>query len=387
MRVLYLAAGRDLSARDAGTTHTLNIARALSRLGVEITLASANVPEGLEGIRTVEVVLSKKERIRPSEETLEQLIELVGEFDLIQERAEESGGLGVKLAQYTETCLVLEINTPLSGHPNAFVRKLADWNLRRQARAAAAIITQTPVSRHIIETYSKAPVYVVPNAADPELFNPEAAPAALPSAAARRPVVAFAGSLRPWHGVEDLIAAGAHVMTGHRETFFLFIGGGARLGELMDSAAETLGEGNFHFTGAVAPENVPAYLAAADILVAPFSPQRDRVRKAQFDRYGMWWSPVKIFEYMAMGKPIVASAAGPVAEYISRAGVTVPPGDVIGLAHAISRLLDDPELAATLGGHARRKFLERHTWSHAAQATLAAWKDILEGRQKVSVTR
>jgi glycosyltransferase involved in cell wall biosynthesis len=363
------------------------MARALLRLGVRITLASANVPEGIEGIRTVEVRLKKRDRIRPSQDTLEQVAELVGAFDLIQERAEESGGLGVKLAQMTEKCLILEINTPLSGHANVFVRRLADWNLRRQARAATAIITQTPVSRHIIETYSQAPVYVVPNAADPEVFSPEVAPAALPVKGARRPVVAFAGSLRPWHGVEDLIAGGAHVLTAHREAFFLFVGGGTRLGELRADAKQTLGEGNFHFTGAVAPAQVPAYLAAADILVAPFSPQRDRVRKAHFEKYGMWWSPVKIFEYMAMGKPIVASAAGPVAEYISRAGITVPPGDVIGLAHAISRLLDDPELATTLGGHARRKFLERHTWSHAATATLAAWNDVLEGRQRVSVTQ
>ena len=134
------------------------------------------------------------------------------------------------------------------------------------------------------------------------------------------------------------------------------------------------------------PAEVPHYLAAADLLVAPFAPERDPIRAPQFAKHGMWWSPVKVFEYMAMGKPIVACAAGPVPEYLTQCAITVPPGEVVGLARGVTRLLEDPELAATLGQRARQRLLDNYTWHHAAEATMAAWQDMLSGRKHVSVT-
>jgi glycosyltransferase involved in cell wall biosynthesis len=136
----------------------------------------------------------------------------------------------------------------------------------------------------------------------------------------------------------------------------------------------------------VAPEEVPRYLAAADLLVAPFAPQNDPVRASHFKQYGMWWSPVKVFEYMAMGKPILASSAGVVAEYLTRAGVTVPPGDRVALARAATRLLDDPELAGALGKQARERFLSNYTWKHAAAATVEAWKESIADYSSDSAT-
>jgi len=385
MRALYLALGRNLTQPDAGSTHTVNIVKALARMGVRIILAAAETGAEIPGVKTIDVDLPKKKTMRPPADVIEWLARKSGDVDIIQERSEESGGVGLKLADVLHSPLVLEINTPLSGHPSPVIRKLADWNLRRQARQAAGIITQTPISRNIIEGYTKAPVYVVPNGADPEVFRPDAEPASsgIPG---RRRVVAFAGSMRPWHGVSVLIQAGAMVKTAVRDAFFLFVGGGEALEELKEHAANELADGDYLFTGPVDPAEVPRRLAAADLLVAPFAPDRDPVRAPQFARHDMWWSPVKIFEYMAMGKPIVASAAGPVAEYLTRSAITVPPGDPILLARAITRLLEDPQLARTLGRRARARLVKHYTWRHAAKATAAAWKDILSGPQAVSPT-
>jgi len=388
MRLLYLALGRDLRKPDAGSTHTINIVKALSKLGVKVTLAAANIGADLPGITTIDVDLPRKKTIRPPADVIDSLAREARGVDLIQERAEESGGIGVKLAEALQRHFILEINTPLSGHPSPVIRRLADWNLRRQARQASGIITQTPISRNIIESYSDKPVYVVPNGADPDLFSPEVPPAALPTGdPGRRCIVAFAGSMKPWHGVSVLVQAGAMILTAVRDAFFLFIGGGEALGELASLAERKLGEGNFHFTGPVEPAEVPGYLAASDLLVAPFAPDRDPVRAYQFARHGMWWSPVKVFEYMAMGKPIVASAAGSVPEYLTQSAIAVPPGEVVSLARGVTRLLEDPELAATLGRRARKRLVENYTWRRAAEVTVAAWNDILSGRQTLSVTR
>lgn len=385
MRIVYLALGRDLRARDAGTTHTNNIIKALHEIGIKITLIAKNTEGAPDNIRTIDCDLPKMKTFRPPADVIKDLFRKTLGADLIHERAEESGGLGVKLAGALECPLVLEVNTPLSGHPSPVVRKLADWNLRRQAKAAQGIITQTSISKHIIENYTETPVHVIPNGADGDLFNPKVEPAKLPVDIAGRSVVAFAGSLRPWHGVEGLILAGKLILTAQPKAFFLVIGGGERR-EAIEQLAEThLGRGNYHFTGEVPPAQVPGYLAVADLLAAPFAPEDDPVRASQFSRYGMWWSPVKVFEYMAMGRPIVACSAGTIAEYLTHCGIMVPAGNTVMLARAVSRLLGDQELAESLGGQARERFLSHYTWKHAAKATLTAWKEVLNGPQNASL--
>jgi glycosyltransferase involved in cell wall biosynthesis len=385
MRALYLALGRDLRSADAGATHTLSIARALAAAGAEVTVAAKAARAEEHGVRVLEAPGGRRFGIAGGGPAADALKEAAARCDIIQERAEESGGAGATLARAAGKPLVLEVNTPLSGHPKALARIAANWNLRRQARAAAAIITQTPLSKSIIERSCAPPVYVVENGADGELFRPDAAPRRIEGSEGRR-IVAFAGSMRPWHGVQDLIAAGARIVREMPEAFFLFVGGGPLEAAARGSARRALGAGSFAFTGPVAPEEVPGYLAAADALVAPFSPASDPVRAGQFARHGMWWSPVKIFEYMATGRPIVAAAAGMVGEYLAGTGLTYEPGDVEALAGTLLRVLGDEALRTQLGTAARRRLMENYTWRHAADKTLVVWRETLGGRQKVSVT-
>mgnify|MGYP001279774085 CR=1 FL=1 len=386
MKALYLALGRDLLSADAGTTHTTSIVTALASLGHEVTL----VARGADASLVAPAACVPDAPVKPTGPTAwrkaaRDLASSAGGVDVIQERAEESGGVGVALSAITAKPLVLEVNTPVSGHPNPVIRRLADWNLRRQARRAAAIITQTPLSRSIIETYTDSPVYVVPNGADPERFSPTVPPAMIAEASGRK-IVAFAGSLRTWHGVEDLIEAAGMVIARRDDVFFLFIGSGPLEERARASASRMLGQGDYLFTGAVEPSEVPAFLAAAAVLAAPFAPAKDGVRKRQFARSGMWWSPVKIFEYMAMGKPIVASAAGMVSEYAAGAALTFPPGNVSALADCICSLLDDEESARLLGKAAREKLVQHYTWRRAAEMTAAVWQQALRRGQKVSRT-
>ena len=79
-------------------------------------------------------------------------------------------------------------------------------------------------------------------------------------------------------------------------------------------------------------------------------------------------SPTKLFEYLAMGKGIVASRLGQVGEVIidGENGLLVEPGDADGLARAIERLAVDGELRSRLGAAARKTAIERYTWRHNA---------------------
>jgi glycosyltransferase involved in cell wall biosynthesis len=106
-------------------------------------------------------------------------------------------------------------------------------------------------------------------------------------------------------------------------------------------------------TGYVAHDAIPEWLAAADVVVAPYPPLPEE----------LWFSPLKLFEYMAAGKAIVASAAGQIAEVIQHGhnGLLVRPGDVAQLAEAILDLLNDPGERQRLGHNARRQAVEQHS--------------------------
>src|SRR5439155_12156466 len=110
------------------------------------------------------------------------------------------------------------------------------------------------------------------------------------------------------------------------------------------------------FTGLVPQEEGPRHLAAMDILVAPHVPNADGSR--------FFGSPTKLFEYMAMGRPIVASRLEQIGEVLEdgRTALLVPPGDEEALARALLRLVDEAGLRASLGAAARSRVVERHTW-------------------------
>jgi glycosyltransferase involved in cell wall biosynthesis len=129
--------------------------------------------------------------------------------------------------------------------------------------------------------------------------------------------------------------------------------------------------GKVIFTGAVAHERVPSLLDACDILVAPHVPLVDGS-----DFFG---SPTKIFEYMAMGKAIVASRLGQIGEVLSdgETALLVAPGNTDEIVDAIARLVDSSELRARIGSRAREVAVKNHTWAQNAQRVLDAYESWL----------
>ena len=118
------------------------------------------------------------------------------------------------------------------------------------------------------------------------------------------------------------------------------------------------------FTGLVPQQEGPEHLAAMDILIAPHVPNADGTR--------FFGSPTKLFEYMAMGRAIVASRLEQLGEILEdgRTALLVPPADEASLAQAMTRLCDDTGLRGRLGDAARRRAMERHTWGAHAGALI-----------------
>jgi len=148
---------------------------------------------------------------------------------------------------------------------------------------------------------------------------------------------------------------------------FLIVGSGSLHGEVERLLQAQRESGKVIFTGAVAHDRVPALLDACDILIAPHVPLADG---SEF-----FGSPTKIFEYMAMGKAIVASRLGQIGEVLSHeeTALLVEPGNVRELAAAIARVAGSSELRERLGPAAREAAVKNHTWGHNARRVLDAY--------------
>src|SRR2546426_2887001 len=114
-------------------------------------------------------------------------------------------------------------------------------------------------------------------------------------------------------------------------------------------------------TGAVAPSDVPGLLTSMDVAVAPYADPRR-----------FYFSPLKVFEYMAAGRAVVASRVGQLETVIQHDvnGLLCAPGDSAALAAALARLQREPELGARLGRAARANVLRGHTWEAVATRVL-----------------
>ena len=287
-------------------------------------------------------------------------------IDFIYQRYSRFNWSGVLLSAVTGLPLALEFNgseiwVSRNWDPIGLLRLLKRFERLNQRAADLIFVVSDVERRNLIDAgVSPAKIIVNPNGVDPERFRPECGGREIRRSLCidDRIVVGFVGTFGPWHGAPVLAQAATLVNDPDSRCHFVFIGGGEQRAQ-TESIIEAAGV-SATFTGSISHEKVPAYLDACDILASPHVPSTDG---SEF-----FGSPTKLFEYLAMGKGIVASRLGQVGEVIidGENGLLVEPGDADGLARAIERLAVDGELRSRLGAAARKTAIERYTWRHNA---------------------
>jgi glycosyltransferase involved in cell wall biosynthesis len=277
-----------------------------------------------------------------------------GAFDLIYERYSLWSCAGMEFACEQNVPSVLEVNAPLieeeSRDRTLLNRGAAEDVAMRAFRCAGVITVVSRQLAHIIEQHptARGKVHVVPNAVNPQRFV-----GAIPSLAPKGGfVIGFVGTLRGAQGLTTLVESFAMVAQQSSSARLLIVGDGPEHEALeRDIASRGLGA-RAQLAGAVSPELVPGLLASVDVAVAPYP------RLAH-----LYVSPLKLYEYMAAGLPIVASRIGQIEEAIEHGvtGILVPPGDAVALARAICELERDAAARARLG-QAARQAVQQHTW-------------------------
>lgn len=366
MRISYICVdpGVPVFGSKGASVHVQEVVRALRRAGHEVVVHATRrgnlVPADLADLEVIEVPVrvgdpARREREQAGVSRRIAHDVLAGGTDLVYERYSL---FSTALATITRSCKargVLEVNAPLVDeqreHRVLVNERAALRALRAQAGCAhLTVCVSDPVRRWVERLVPGARALTVPNGVSLERIGPfPEDPCGV--------VVTFVGTLKPWHGVDDLLRAAALARVPWRVRV---IGDGPQTPALR-ALADDLGL-DVDFRGAVPPEDVPAHLAGSAVAVAPY-PDLGGADEQYF-------SPLKVLEYLAAGLPVVASAVGQLPRMLQGVGVLVPPSAPARLAGAIDALAADADERARLGALGRRLAEERHGWERVVATVL-----------------
>jgi glycosyltransferase involved in cell wall biosynthesis len=349
--------------------HALELCRALARRGHQVHLAAlasgAGAASDLDGVelhpidRALPVTLLEW---TAAGELRELIVKL--RPDVVVERFYTFGGAAVNAAHSLDVPAVLEVNSPARDYPGSLrdrldkltlVRPVDRWRRRMLSRCAAIYTT----SRHLLPPQLQDEATVIVNGVDVERFRPGA------GSAGDGPLrCVYVSSFRAWHGAEDLVEAVARCVAAGSALHVTCVGEGPRWQRARDAATRAGVAAQLEFTGRVPHERVPGLLARADVGVAPFAPDQFSALEL-----GWFWSPIKIFEYLAAGLAVVTAGIAEL-EALLPGGVArfYPPGDIAALAATLRALDGDRDAVRTMGRAARSLAKQRYTWDHQAAA-------------------
>lgn len=371
MKILYSAIDQTVPGTKGGSVHVAAVAEGLAALGHDVT---ALVTPGAEtprasGVRWVPMAppLGRSHLRLARSRAIKALAHDIRP-DAVIERYHNFGGEAIRVAGAIGAVALLEVNAPVIDHPGSpkalldrllVVEPMRRW---REALCRRADVIVTPNAAIIPWDIPREKIRVLEWGADTERFRPDT-PAQTPYVRMAVTTVAiFAGAFRAWHGAIHLVDAIKTLRArGHKEIGAVFVGDGPELPRIRAAAR---GIDTILIAGAIPHDRMPAALACADIGVAPFD-----LRAHAPLSLGFYWSPLKIFEYMATALPVVAPAVDRIPALVEhgREGVLYDPRVKDALADTLLQLRD-PALRKTLGAAARARALRDYSWSAHCKA-------------------
>jgi glycosyltransferase involved in cell wall biosynthesis len=374
MRILYAASDQTVPGTNGGSVHVAAVAGGLAALGhqLHVLVSPGGVfPAGQVDWMALPPPLGRKELRWANTRAVREIAQRVRP-DVVIERYYNFGGEGIAAAAATGALAVLEVNAPVIDYEGSTKRLLDRMFIVEPMRRWRDSICRrfdmivTPSAAILPPGTPPAKIVQLEWGADTDRFTPGSSgdvPFKRPAAI----VAVFAGAFRAWHGAIHLVMALRELHArGRTDIGAVFIGDGPELPRIRQAAAGLEG---VVFTGAVPHAKMPACLAACDIGVAPFDLEAHRPLSL-----GFYWSPLKIFEYMASGLPVVAPALDRIPELVehNREGLLYDSAIRTGLPHALEAL-SDPAVRTRLGRAARERAVRDYSWAAHCRALDAAF--------------
>ncbi|HYT64822.1 MAG TPA: glycosyltransferase family 4 protein, partial [Vicinamibacterales bacterium] len=385
VKILYSAIDQTVPGTKGGSVHVTSVAEGLAALGHDVTAlvtpgSGTPNPSRVRWVGMTPPFGSTHLRLAKSEAIARLAREM--KPDAIIERYHNFGGEAIRVAAELKAVAILEVNAPVIDHPGSpkalldralLVQPMRRWR-EHLCRIADIIITPNPAI--VPWTIPREQIRVLEWGADTDRFKP-GVPEHTPFVRlAVTTVAVFAGAFRSWHGAIHLVNAIKILRERERKDIgAVFVGDGPELSRVRAAAKDI---DTILITGALPHHRMPAVLASADIGVAPF----DLGAHAPLS-LGFYWSPLKIFEYMASGLPVVAPAVDRIPALVAngREGLLygLPPkagsqAHAVALADSLERL-SDPVLRRTLGAAARERAMREYSWAAHCRAIESAITD------------
>lgn len=334
---------------DAGDTHVDAVVAGLRHAGCDLQLVAP--PRSAPLLRHVVGSLGVQLR----------LIGALRRFRVVYVRMHPLAALTVVACRWSGVRSVVEVNGvpndfQVAHHSLRYLRRPLEWLIGHQLKAASTVIAVTPgLARWVSEASGRTDqVHVVPNAADPTVFRPGLP---RPSDAPNRYVV-FVGSLTAWQGLELCLDAARHEAW-PSDTALLIIGDGA-LRTDVERAAATAPD-RICWLGRRQPRDVPAYLSNALVSLA--------LKQYHDERAGQ--SPLKVFESLACGVPVVATPLHGMDLIVDHgAGVVLADATPASVASTVASLVSDERERRAMGARGRRAIVDGDTWQHRVEDIL-----------------
>lgn len=374
IRIAYVSMdpGVPVFGRKGSSIHAQEAIRALQARGARVELFASRLggeaPSGLGAVPVHKLpappkgdLAAREKALLAANDELRAALEEAGPFDAVYERYSLWSYAGMEYAREAGAAGLLEANSPLieeqAAHRGLADRAGAETVAARTFGSARALIAVSEGVAAYLRGYPMVSekVHVIPNGVDPGRF-PEGLKPSRPGQPGTF-TVGFVGTLKPWHGLPGLVAAFETLHRRVPEARLLIVGDGPERENVREDLASRGLAGAAEFTGAVSPEVIPGLLASMDVAVAPYP-----------EGANFYFSPLKVYEYLAAGLPVAASDVGQIGASIrdGENGLLCPPGGAAALAEALWRLSRDPVLRVRLGREARRSVLEGHTWDAVA---------------------
>jgi alpha-maltose-1-phosphate synthase len=365
VRILYCALDQQVPGTLGGSVHVQAVAEGLAARGHEVhvaTQAGNGWPPGAVRWHAMGPPLGRQELRWMRTGSVANLARRI-DANVVMERYYNFGGEGVFAAARLGCPAVLEVNAPIVDYPGSpkqrldralLVEPMRRWRDRIARHVQLFVTTTADILPPWID---RKRVLEIEWGADVEHFQPRGNGDRRFVADPNRVQCVFAGAFRSWHGVVQLSATLARLHNAGDHRFgAIFIGDGPERAAAERVARDLPG---ITFTGALPHSELPAALASADIGVAPFEPARHAPL-----RLGFYWSPLKIYEYMAAGLPVVAPALPRLRRLVEhgREGLLYDPSEPQGLDHAIVSLAD-AALRQRMGEAARARVVRDFSWA------------------------
>jgi len=379
MKVVYINYLYDIRESSVGAAvHVESLAGGLRRLGHDVKTCYLNPYVGTVSSGKTSLRSSLKDKLSRYLNQINTLISnlyyLKKEYEIIKREKPDviiaryslfimSAAL---IAAWKKIPYILEVNAPIAYESRRFASSVFDLPLipevseKMHLNLADRIFVVSNPLKDYYRSWKIPPskMTVVHNGVDIDRFQSVTNSDTGSRFDSTGPVIGFVGSFHYWHGISELAQVMESILERYDKANFLLIGDGPMVPKLKEQFREAGHKERIKFTGHIEHDQIPAYISKMDIALVLYP-------KLDF----FYFSPLKIFEYMAAAKPILATGQGQILDIIQdgRNGFIFEPGNMKECLDKLESLIVDNQLRSSMGEAALETMKTSYTWLHAAK--------------------